>query len=464
MADKTVTVTVASGALYIVGGTGNSFFIDGSRPGDFTVDWIEGGTIRFDQSDSSNDGHPLFFSTSNSTDISTVRSNIISSGVTYYLDGSATEGAYTATTTFNAATTRYIEIDPASQTDFYFACFIHGIGMGGIMDIIQDAWGALTWGDNAWESSTNVISVTGQTLTPSLASVTITSEVNTGWGRRAWGDYDWGGSLNSVDVSTTGQVITPSLGTPTFESKYAFTGIAGTFSIGSVVAGASAEAPVTGESLGATTGTLSMAFGVPVTGQSLTTNIGKGWGAGTWDSGVWGGLISIALGSSVIPTGQVLTATIGTETVTGDATVSITGLTTLAISLGNETVPIGQQVAVTGQALAATLGSATITTETNVGWGRQTWGYGEWGDSGTAVALTGQSLTLSLGTESAVIDVAITATAVSLTVSTGTVVAGLSVEVIPTGQVLTTSTGTLYATVWTEIDPNVSMVWTELAA
>ena len=41
MANRTVTVTVASGTLYVVGGTGDSFYIDGTRPGDFTVDWVE---------------------------------------------------------------------------------------------------------------------------------------------------------------------------------------------------------------------------------------------------------------------------------------------------------------------------------------------------------------------------------------------------------------------------------------
>ena len=38
---------------------------------------------------------------------------------------------YTNTTTFNAATTRYIEFQPQTTSHVYFACYVHGIQMGG---------------------------------------------------------------------------------------------------------------------------------------------------------------------------------------------------------------------------------------------------------------------------------------------------------------------------------------------
>ena len=59
MADKTYTVTVASGSLY-GGGTGSVFYLDGARnsTGPGTVSWVSNSTIRFDQSDNTNDGHP----------------------------------------------------------------------------------------------------------------------------------------------------------------------------------------------------------------------------------------------------------------------------------------------------------------------------------------------------------------------------------------------------------------------
>jgi len=52
MADKTITVTVATGSRY-GGGTGNTFYFDASR--DMSYDVVSGLTYRFVQSDSSND-------------------------------------------------------------------------------------------------------------------------------------------------------------------------------------------------------------------------------------------------------------------------------------------------------------------------------------------------------------------------------------------------------------------------
>ena len=127
--NKNYAVTVASGTLYVTGGTGNVFNLDGSRTMAITL--VKGKTYRFTQSDNTNDGHPLIISTSNSTTLGTMRAGIVSSGVTYYLDGSSNQTNYTNTTTFNAATTRYIEFQPQTTGTFYFACYVHGIGMGG---------------------------------------------------------------------------------------------------------------------------------------------------------------------------------------------------------------------------------------------------------------------------------------------------------------------------------------------
>ena len=55
-------VTVASGTLYVVGGTGNAFYLDGSRTMAITL--LKGRTYRFTQTDNTNDGHPLIISPS----------------------------------------------------------------------------------------------------------------------------------------------------------------------------------------------------------------------------------------------------------------------------------------------------------------------------------------------------------------------------------------------------------------
>ena len=122
-------VTVASGTLYSVGGTGNAYFLDASRNMSLTL--LKGRTYRFTQSDNSNDNHPLIISTSNSTTLSTFLAGIVSSGITYNLDGASNQTNYTNTTTFNAATTRYIEFQPQTTGTFYFGCYVHGVQMGG---------------------------------------------------------------------------------------------------------------------------------------------------------------------------------------------------------------------------------------------------------------------------------------------------------------------------------------------
>ena len=122
-------VTVASGTLYVVGGTGNAFYLDGSRTMAITL--LKGRTYRFTQTDNTNDGHPLIISTSNSSTLGTMQAGIVSSGVSYYLDGASNQSNYINTTTFNAATTRYIEFQPQETGTYYFACYIHGIQMGG---------------------------------------------------------------------------------------------------------------------------------------------------------------------------------------------------------------------------------------------------------------------------------------------------------------------------------------------
>ena len=61
MANLTVTVAVTTGTQYVTGSTGNIYTFDGSQPASFTFPWVEDGTVRLDQSGSSNDNHPLIF-------------------------------------------------------------------------------------------------------------------------------------------------------------------------------------------------------------------------------------------------------------------------------------------------------------------------------------------------------------------------------------------------------------------
>tara|TARA_B100001057_G_C22756542_1_gene914034 strand:+ start:364 stop:1296 length:933 start_codon:yes stop_codon:yes gene_type:complete len=130
-ANQTLVTTVASGELYLGGGaTGNVYYFNGGAR-NMALSAPVNSTFFFNQNDGTNDGHPLIITTSTSSP----NSNIVSSGITWYLDGNVTQSNYVNTTNFNAATTRYVEWTPTSAGIYYFACYVHGIGMGGAISI-----------------------------------------------------------------------------------------------------------------------------------------------------------------------------------------------------------------------------------------------------------------------------------------------------------------------------------------
>ena len=288
MAELNITVSVTIGTQYVTGDNSLIYTFDGSQPASFTFPWVASGTVRLDQSDSGNDNHPLIFTTSNSSDTATMRSGIISSGVTYYLDGASNQSDYTNTTTFDAATTRYIEIAPTSETDFYFACWVHGIGMGGIMNMTQDTWGALSWGNHDWgDQDTLNVFPTGYSITSTLGEADVYPEQ--GWGRFAWGQKDWGD--NSVTFTPAGLSMTGNLGTLVAASEQGW----GRATWGNQPWGDS-NSPV-----------------VALSGYSITGALGtlpyaqseEGWGRDEWGYGNWGeNTTTVALTSSLEMTGR----------------------------------------------------------------------------------------------------------------------------------------------------------------
>ena len=226
MADTTFTVTVGTGTTFRAGGTGNVYFINGAQPTtdpsstNYKLPWVAGATIRLDQSNATNDNHPLLFTNSDSLITSVMRSGIITNNISYYLDGAASESDYMNTSTFNAASTRYVEItQTAGDTqDFYFACWVHGIGMGGIIDLTQDTWGAMQWGQGAWaQQGDEAVTLTGFQITGTL-DTDLDFQIFPGWGTLDWGENGWG-SVDAGNETLPSFPITMSLGTLSVENK-----------------------------------------------------------------------------------------------------------------------------------------------------------------------------------------------------------------------------------------------------
>jgi len=161
-----------------------------------------------------------------------------------------------------------------------------------------------------------------------------------------------------------------------------------------------------------------------ISGISATYSIGAvtaqgiiqvGWGGDTWGENEWGDLS----GSAPNITGVQLSFSIGTlQSVTGDASVDVTGSSLTAtnagalggtshiqivtgslesMAVGTVSTPIGQEVDVTGRQLNWGIGSVTVdeSTLTGIGWGRRTWGNLAWGGAFSAQAV-GQQLTSTI--------------------------------------------------------------------
>jgi len=467
MANKTYTVTVASGNLY-GGGTGNVFYLDGARnaTGPGTVDWVAGATLRFDQSEATNDNHPLIFSTNTST------SGIISSGVTYYLDGASNQTNYTNTTTFNAATTRYVEITPSSFTDFYYLCYVHGIGMGGIMDMVVNSWGAHTWNQGAWNQNQDLtVRVSnpnnvawgentwgfnewnnGEALSMSLnnSGTTVESFVNVGWGSDTWGTETWGESGNLHAVTGLALTMAEGLGGSTINgnSDVIPPGNALTMSAPATVEAFSAFvaeptgqamvaqlnfnpafAQITGFAMSAALGT---AIGDNITRAEITSALPGYWGyKSTWGTLAWGNgsteLLAMAMSenfSGVDPepdaeaTGQQMSISLsGPQDVTGDAN--------------------------------------TGAGDTTMAWGDATWGNSRW-NNGSFIADPdyGQTMTITLGNEVVDLNTPVDVTGIALTAAlTGPSDVIVETRVFPSGNLLTMALGTGTNTlIWNAVD------------
>jgi len=186
------------------------------------------------------------------------------------------------------------------------------------------------------------------------------------------------------------------------DASVTLTGQELTSTTGTAVLGVSILTTPTGQELTSSEGTV---FGGEVIEIQVTTASAQPWGELAWGDGEWGQSVGtdIAIGADavltpsidVLVTGEQLDWTIGTETVIGDANVTLTGIE-----------------------ITVTLGDADAFTN-------------------VTAQVTGQQLTSSVSN----------------------VLAGISQLVTPTGVTATTSTGIMGINAWAVIEPNASTTW-----
>ena len=371
---RTFTVTVQST------GSGNKYFIDGVQTPTLTLG--EGGTYKFDQSDSTNGTHPLRFATAADA-----------AGGTQYTTGVTTNG-----TPGNSGAYTQIVVAASAPTLYYY-CTNHG-GMGGQANTVDgNSWGIFPWGVNEYGDQDSIdITLTGVSATSSVGSVEAFNKE--GWGRQEWGNSGWG-----VDyaVQPTGLSTTTSLGSITTEIVVPLTGVSATSSVGS-------------------TTFVGLTF-ADLTGVQATTELGDfdnagtlvGWGRNGWGEEPYGD----SFNKLVQPAGLSTTSSVGSLTATPEELISITGVSATS-SVGSLTLDISCTLVPTGVSVTSNVGSPLITQAT--------------------VGLTGLGMTSSVG------GIILDALTVELSGQQATSAVGLlqeQISQIPTGVSATSSVGSL---------------------
>ena len=441
----------------VPGGTGGGYYIDGvQKP---IVPVVTGGTFRFNQNDASNNGHPLILSSTTST------AGIISTGVSYYLDGASNSTNYRNTSLFNAATVRYIEITVTQTSDFYYICNVHGSGMGNVMDITSNTWSALSWNVGNWNDQADIDFIpTGINLTTSLTNVD--AFPNEGWGSDRWGIENWGQS--GLNVTVTGNDLTVAVGSEfgwgqsTWNSsefqwggfspinvalgqQVDITGLELITTLDSVTELITVDTFPDGIQLNTTLGEVDVGPDANVTGESLTLVVGsvqaynvEGWGRETWGEDVWG---ADGLWETVSVTGQELNLTLDNVTSIIDVNIDINGE---QLNVAEGTVDPSPDAIVTGIGMTVDLDLGTVV----IGTGN--------------VEVTGEQLNIGQGTASGEALTIAEVTGIGLTLDLGVVFAGAEVVVEATGNILTISQNSASVQSWTKINTGTVVTWTEI--
>ena len=270
---------------------GNRYYIDAGGPAP-TISLTEGSTYRFDQSASSNNGHPLRFSTT---------ANGTHGGGSEYTTGVTTSGTAGQANAY----TQIVVADNAPT--LYYYCTNHS-NMG------------------------------GQLNTPALTSSGGTVPVE-------------------LDEIVTGVGGSGSAGTGIIEGLPTATGVGGTASVGNVV---SVEA--------------------------------FGWGIGAWGQGGWGdlngsphtaglggvggvGIEGISADAIITETGVGGSGAVGNETINADGILNVSGTGGTA-AVGSEAVAIDSNLTVSGLGGSGAVGAEEVRLVTT--WGEAGYGTGQW--------------------------------------------------------------------------------------
>ena len=91
--------------------------------------------------------------------------------------------------------------------------------LGTLISGAQQGWGRSEWGEEPWGESNNpVVTLSGQSFTASIGSVSVSAQIAVGWGQDGWGVEDWGESGLTLEL-TAPDAIQSDIGSETSWGK-----------------------------------------------------------------------------------------------------------------------------------------------------------------------------------------------------------------------------------------------------
>ena len=321
------------------------------------------------------------------------------------------------------------------------------------------AWNVGNFGGATWGGQFDNIGIT-------LGDETSAGEINEGWGRLTWGENAWGGT---GDVIIQGFQLNISEGIVDASPDAVVIGQQINTSLNSVQAFGLAIVNVTGQQLNITEGDVDASPDAIVSGQQINLSlnsvtvlaeINSGWGRLTWGQNDWN---SDGLSIVTSVTGQQLNVSQGDETTQANANVSVfstidagwgqvawgtqdwgQGELNINLTIAEGEVDPSPDATVTGIGMTVGLAIGTVV----IGTGN--------------VTLTGQQINISQGTAIGDANTIASVTGLRLNTSLGTVFAGGNSVVQVTGNGLTIALNSINNQIWTEISTGTDATWTEI--
>jgi len=325
------------------------------------------------------------------------------------------------------------------------------------------AWNVGNFGSNTWGGQFNNIGIT-------LGDETTAGEINEGWGRLTWGENAWGGTGDVILEGNQINISSPGIVTFKIDSLPSVTGLQLNTSINDVYAFGLAVVFPTGQQINISEGTADASPDALVTGEQLnvsspgnvtvTAEINSGWGRLGWGIYDWG---SDGLSVVTSVTGQQLNISQGDESSSANADVPVNsvinagwgqvawgtqnwgqGELNINLTIAEGEVDPSPDATVTGIGMTVSLAVGTVVI-------------------GTAnVSVTGEQLNISQGTAEGVPNTLASVTGIGLNIAVGTVFAGGTSVIIPTGNGLTITLNSINNQIWTEINTGTDATWIEI--